>query len=88
MDRWTEGEEGGSDREVIRWRGLCPRKTRETRNRETGQPVRVEQVGSRLFLRGLPVANPDPIAQVPVIKLECASRPRQPVDWGYEDPGE
>jgi hypothetical protein len=52
----------------------------------TGKPVRVEQVGSRLFLRGLPVANPDRVAQVPVIKLECATQRRQPMDWGYEDP--
>jgi hypothetical protein len=52
----------------------------------TGKPVRVEQVGSRLFLRGLPVANPDRVAQVPVIKLECATQTRQPMDWGYEDP--
>jgi hypothetical protein len=51
----------------------------------TGKPVRVEQVGSRLFLRGLPVANPDRVAQVPVIKLECATQPRQLMDWGYED---
>lgn len=52
----------------------------------TGKPVRFEQVGSRLFLRGLPVANPDRIAQVPVIKLECATRPSIPTDWSYEDP--
>lgn len=48
----------------------------------------VEQVGTRLFLRGLPVANPDRVAQVPVIKLECATRPRMPMDWSYEDPEE
>jgi len=53
----------------------------------TGKPVHVEQVGSRLFLRGLPVANPDRVAQVPVIKIECATRPSMPMDWSYEDVG-
>ncbi|HUU97870.1 MAG TPA: alpha-L-fucosidase [Phycisphaerae bacterium] len=67
-----------------RWEGKVKRATLLT----TGKPVRVEQVGSRLFLRGLPVANPDRVAQVPVIKLECASRPRMAMDWSYEDPEE
>jgi len=65
-----------------RWEGKVKQATLLT----TGRPIRVEQVGTRLFLRGLPVANPDRVAQVPVIKLECATRPRQPMDWGYEDP--
>ncbi|HUU94290.1 MAG TPA: hypothetical protein VM487_01005 [Phycisphaerae bacterium] len=65
-----------------RWEGKVKRATLLT----TGKPVRVEQVGSRLFLRGLPVVNPDRVAQVPVIKLECATRPSQPMDWSYEDP--
>jgi len=67
-----------------RWEGKMKRATLLT----TGKPVRVEQVGSRLFLRRLPVANPDRVAQVPVIKLECASRPRMAMDWSYEDPEE
>lgn len=67
-----------------RWEGKVKRATLLT----TGKPVRVEQVGSRLFLRGLPVANPDRVAQVPVIKLECATQPRMAMDWSYEDPGE
>jgi alpha-L-fucosidase len=67
-----------------RWKGKVKRATLLT----TGKPVRVEQVGSRLFLRGLPVANPDRVAQVPVIKLECATQPRMAMDWSYEDVGE
>jgi len=65
-----------------RWEGKVKQATLLT----TGKPVRVEQAGSRLFPRGLPVANPDRVAQVPVIRLECATRPRQPMDWSYEDP--
>lgn len=65
-----------------RWEGKVKQATLLT----TGQPVHVEQAGNRLFLRGLPVDNPDRIARVPVIKLECTTRPRQPADWSYEDP--
>lgn len=50
--------------------------------------VRGEQIGSRLFLRGLPVANSYRVAQVLVIRLECATLPRMPMDWSYEDPGQ
>jgi len=70
----------------VTW-GLCwEGKVKQATLLTTGKPVRVEQAGSRLFLRGLPVANPDRVAQVPVIKLECATRPRMPMDWSYEDP--
>jgi len=64
------------------WEGKVKQATLLT----TGKLVRAEQVGSRLFLRGLPVANPDRVAQVPVIRLECTTRPRMPMDWSYEDP--
>jgi alpha-L-fucosidase len=66
-----------------RWKGKVKQATLLT----TGKPVRVEQVGSRLFLRGIPVANPDSVAQVPVIKLECTTPPSIPTDWSYEDVG-
>jgi len=54
----------------------------------TGEPIKCERRGSRLFLTGLPRSNPDPIAQVAVIKLECAEPPRQELDWTYVDPEE
>jgi alpha-L-fucosidase len=48
----------------------------------TGEPIRFEQSGSRLILRDLPAASPDPVAGVTVIKLECRSRPRQELGAG------
>jgi alpha-L-fucosidase len=43
----------------------------------TGEPVTFEQSGNRLVLGGLPESNPDPIAGVTVLKLECDGPPRQ-----------
>ncbi len=49
----------------------------------TGEPITFEQTENRLILKGLPDANPDKIAGVSVIKLECASAPRQVLGAGY-----
>jgi alpha-L-fucosidase len=43
----------------------------------TGKPVAFEQTINRLVLKGLPAENPDAIAGVSVIKLECDAPPRQ-----------
>ena len=43
----------------------------------TGRPIRFEQEPRRLVLKGLPARNPDPVAQIAVLKLEFASRPKQ-----------
>jgi len=52
-----------------------------------GKPLVVERrSGDRLFIKGIPKANPDRIAGVPVIKLECTSKPLQVLDWSYVDP--
>lgn len=48
----------------------------------TGEPIAFEQAGERLILKGLPAKNPDPIAGVSVIKLECDSAPRQVLGAG------
>ena len=48
----------------------------------TGQPVAVEQSENRLVLSGLPAENPDEIAGVTVIKLECDGPPRQVLGAG------
>jgi alpha-L-fucosidase len=49
----------------------------------TGQPIQFEQSENRLVLKGLPESNPDEIAGVSVIKLECDSAPRQVLGAGY-----
>lgn len=43
----------------------------------SGRPLGIEQQGTRLVLRGLPVNNPEPIAGVAVIKTTFAEPPRQ-----------
>jgi alpha-L-fucosidase len=43
----------------------------------TGDPVAFAQTENRLVLSGLPETNPDPIAGVTVLKLECDGPPRQ-----------
>ncbi|MBN1875552.1 MAG: alpha-L-fucosidase [Anaerolineae bacterium] len=48
----------------------------------TGQPITFEQNGNRLILKHLPYHNPDPIAGVTIIKLECDSPPRQKLGAG------
>ncbi len=48
----------------------------------TGQVVDVAQTKNRLLLTGLPQDNPDPIAGVAVIKLECDAPPRQKLGAG------
>lgn len=49
----------------------------------TGDPIAVEQTEHRLILKALPMTNPDNIAGVCVIKLECAAPPRQVLGAGY-----
>jgi len=49
----------------------------------TGEPIAFEQTENRLILKGLPETNPDKIAGVSVIKLECDSAPRQVLGAGY-----
>jgi alpha-L-fucosidase len=48
-----------------------------------GQAISFEQSGERLLLKGLPYENPDPIAGVTVLKLECDAPPRQVLGAGY-----
>ena len=48
----------------------------------TGAPIAFEQSEDRLILKGLPEQNPDQIAGVSVIKLECDSAPRQVLGAG------
>ncbi|MHB1294991.1 MAG: alpha-L-fucosidase [Anaerolineae bacterium] len=48
----------------------------------TGQPIACEQTEDRLILWGLPEQNPDPVAGVAVIKLECDAPPRQVLGAG------
>jgi alpha-L-fucosidase len=48
----------------------------------TGEPVPFEQTENRLVIRGLPDSNPDPIAEISVIKLECDGPPRQALGAG------
>ena len=48
-----------------------------------GQPIAFEQSGNRLVFHGLPAADPDPIAGVSVIKLECDAPPRQQLGAGH-----
>lgn len=47
------------------------------------QPVAFEQTENRLVLKGLPERQPDPIAGISVIKLECDAPPRQVLGAGY-----
>jgi alpha-L-fucosidase len=49
----------------------------------TGAPVAFEQSENRLILKGLPQDNPDPIAGITVLKLECAGPPQQVLGAGY-----
>jgi len=60
---------------------LC--KVKEASLLATGEPIAFEQTENRLILKGLPETNPDKIAGVSVIKLECASAPRQVLGAGY-----
>ncbi len=48
----------------------------------TGQAVPFEQTENRLILRRLPEKNPDTIAGISVIKLECEAPPRQALGAG------
>jgi len=48
----------------------------------SGAPIAFEQTENRLILKGLPAENPDPIAGVCVIKLECDAPPRQVLGAG------
>ena len=48
----------------------------------TGDPVEYAQSEERLLLSGLPETNPDPIAGVTVLKLECDGPPRQVLGAG------
>ena len=48
----------------------------------TGEPVAFEQTADRLILKGLPWANPDEIAGITVIKLECDGPPKQVLGAG------
>jgi len=49
----------------------------------TGQPIALEQTENRLVLKNLPDQNPDQIAGVCVIKLECDAAPKQVLGAGY-----
>jgi alpha-L-fucosidase len=49
----------------------------------TGQPIAFEQSGERLVLKRLPYENPDPIAGVTVLKLECDAPLLQVLGAGY-----
>ena len=49
----------------------------------TGTPVAFEQSENRLILKGLPHDNPDEIAGITVLKLECAGPPQQVLGAGY-----
>jgi len=49
----------------------------------SGQTIVFEQTEHRLVLKGLSAENPDDIAGVTVIKLECDGPPRQELGAGY-----
>ena len=55
--------------------GLVP-KVKKASLLATGKPIRFEQKGERLILKNLPKSNPDKIAKISVIKLECNGEPR------------
>jgi len=44
---------------------------------DTGKPAQFEQSRQRLVIKGLPKTNPDKIANVAVLKIECKSKPSQ-----------
>jgi alpha-L-fucosidase len=48
-----------------------------------GTPITFEQTERRLVLKNLPYHDPDPIAGVTVIKLECDGPPEQKLGAGY-----
>jgi alpha-L-fucosidase len=48
----------------------------------SGKPLRFEQKGQRLTLRGLPKSNPDRIANITIIKMDFASLPKQKLGTG------
>jgi len=48
----------------------------------TGDPIAFEQTENRLVLKDLPQENPDPIAGVSVIALQCDGAPRQMLGAG------
>jgi len=43
----------------------------------SGKPIKFEQQGARIILKGLPRISPDKLAGITLIKLEFASRPKQ-----------
>lgn len=49
----------------------------------TGETVPFEQTENRLVLKGLPETNPDPIAGISLIRLECDAPLRQVLGPGY-----
>lgn len=52
-------------------------KVRAVRFLHNGRPVSFRQDANRLVFHGLPQANPEPIAGVPVLKIQFASPPHQ-----------
>jgi alpha-L-fucosidase len=48
-----------------------------------GRSLPFEQTENRLVLRGLPEQNPDSIAGISIIKLECDAPPQQKLGAGY-----
>ena len=58
-------------------------KVRRISYADTGKPIRFEQSPNRLVLKGLPKTGPDKTVGVTVLKLECASEPRQELGAGY-----
>lgn len=49
----------------------------------TGEPIAFEQDERRLVLTSLPELNPDSVADISVIKLECDAPPQQILGYGY-----
>jgi alpha-L-fucosidase len=49
----------------------------------SGRPITFEQTENRLVLKHLPYHDPDPVAGVTVIKLECDAPPEQKLGAGY-----
>jgi alpha-L-fucosidase len=48
-----------------------------------GQPVAFEQTENRLLLKGLPKEQPDSIAGISVVRLECETPLKQVLGAGY-----
>jgi len=73
---------------VTRWPGTelaiggLRTKVRKASFLAMGKPIRFEQGRDRLVLRGLPRTSPDKVAGVTVIRLDCASAPRQVLGAG------